>query len=260
MRQHMKAILRSAGVGHAWTQPAFRGLHRAALFGRNFGEGDFRWSGELAAMRRVHRHQPDARVLFDVGANFGGWALEAAAVWPQATIHCFEPAASVYERLQAATRGLSVVCVPSGLSDTSGGSTLYAAPGHPGLSSVHDRDLSFHGLTMTDRENITLTTLDEYCHASSIDRIDLLKIDVEGHDLAVLQGGRKMLEARKVGAIQFEFGGANIDSRTYLRDFVTLLAPNYRLHRIVAGGIEPLRYSEKEEVFVTTNFLAELAD
>jgi FkbM family methyltransferase len=257
--QRLKRVLRSLGAGHVRTQPLFRWLHRVALFGRNFGEGDLRYSGERAVLLRSGRRLSSAKVIFDVGANFGDWSLAAAETWPAATIHAFEPAEAVFERLSEATAGRNVRCVQAALSDEAGVATLHAVAGHPGLSSLYNRDLDAHDLVMTAAEQVSLLTLDSYCASNDIDRIDFLKIDVEGHDLSVLRGAQQMLTAGKINEIQFEFGGANVDSRTYLRDFVDLLRPRYRLSRIVCGGLEPLVYTEREEVFVTSNYLAELA-
>ena len=47
-------------------------------------------------------------------------------------------------------------------------------------------------------------------------KIDLLKLDVEGHELYLLSA-KKFIS--KISVIQFEFGGCNIDTRTYFRDF-----------------------------------------
>lgn len=67
-----------------------------------------------------------------------------------------------------------------------------------------------------------------------------------------------MLEEQRIQFIQFEFGGTNVESRTYFRDFWYLLSPDYILHRIVGNGLCRIdAYSEFLEIFVTANFLAE---
>ena len=59
------------------------------------------------------------------------------------------------------------------------------------------------------------------------------------------------------GPVIVEFGGCNIDSRTYFQDFFYTLHPNYRLHRILRNGIVPIEhYRGTQEIFVTTNFVA----
>ena len=51
--------------------------------------------------------------------------------------------------------------------------------------------------------------------------IDIMKLDVEGHELDVLEGSRKTINSIKL--IQFEFGGCNIDSKTFFQDFYYFL-------------------------------------
>jgi hypothetical protein len=73
----------------------------------------------------------------------------------------------------------------------------------------------------------------------------------------VLRGGQRLLEADAIRLIQFEFGGCAVDARIYLRDLYQLLNGRYRLYRMLRDGLAPLAaYSERDEVFVTTNFLA----
>ena len=54
--------------------------------------------------------------------------------------------------------------------------------------------------------SVSTEPLDRFCERQNIDRIDLLKIDTEGHDLSVLQGARKMLADRKIGCVFTEVG------------------------------------------------------
>ena len=67
-----------------------------------------------------------------------------------------------------------------------------------------------------------------------------------------------MCALKKVKLIQFEFGGSNIDSKTYLRDFWEFLSKkNFCLYRITPkGNILLNEYHEKEEIFLFSNFIA----
>lgn len=102
-----------------------------------------------------------------------------------------------------------------------------------------------------------VTSLEAFCRAQGLQTIDLLKLDVEGNELAAMRGGRALIGTGAIKVIQFEFGGCNIDSRSFLQDSFYLLSPHYVLHRIVKDGWVPLpKYSERYEVFLTTNLLA----
>jgi FkbM family methyltransferase len=106
-------------------------------------------------------------------------------------------------------------------------------------------------------ERIEVQTIDQFCRTEGVGRIAFLKLDVEGHELAVLHGARRMIGDGLVSFIQFEFGPANIYSRTFFYDFWTLLSDQYDLFRIIPQGIVPITYyGEHREVFLTTNYLA----
>lgn len=250
-------LARGPGAGRRRSQGVYERLHDLALRGRGYGASGWVESGESALLARLGHSRPDLRVILDVGANVGGWSRVAARTWPDATIHAFEPSKSTHEELVRATQGLNVRTVNAALSDTEGRAALYAVTGETGLSSLNDRDLAEHGLTMTATETVQTLRLDDYAVEHGLKHIDFLKIDTEGHDLAVLKGASNLIERGAIDLIQFEFGGTHLDSRTFLRDFVRFLEPRYRIGRLLIDGVEPLVYSEREEVFLTCNFLAE---
>jgi hypothetical protein len=104
-------------------------------------------------------------------------------------------------------------------------------------------------------ENVEVTTLDLFCESVAISPI-AIKIDVEGHELDVLAGATNVLAGVKV--IQFEFGGTDIDTRTFFQDFFYLLVPlGFRLWRHSPRGLIPVtEYSERLEIFFYTNYFA----
>lgn len=237
-------------------------LARRLLKSAGVGHGGIVAKSGLAAMRHTLAltGAGDAPVLFDVGANIGEWTLAAKAGWPAANIHAFEPSQAHLQRMRAAIGGLDkVTVVASALGREAGAATLYKDREITGLASMTRRDLDHAGISMDAEETIAVTTLDAYCEEHSIEAIDYLKIDVEGHGLDVLQGGAAMLARRAIGAVQFEFGGCNIDTRTFLRDFFKLFDKHgYRLHICgPTGRLHPLRrYNEFNEQFSTTNYVA----
>ena len=105
---------------------------------------------------------------------------------------------------------------------------------------------------------IVTKILDEFCSDHKIEHIHFLKMDVEGNELNILNGAKRMIENDSIDFIQFEFGGCNIDSRTFFQDFFYLLKERYRIYRILKNGLYPIdSYSEKYEIFITTNYLAQ---
>lgn len=204
--------------------------------------------------------QTRAPVLFDVGGNIGEWTLAAKQMWPSAQVHVFEPSASHLEKLGPVLGSLGGVTInPMALGAEEGEATLYKDAEITGLASMTKRNLAHVGLSMDLSETIRVGTLDHYCLSHEITAIDMVKIDVEGHELDVLKGAVGMLDQRKVAAVQFEFGGCNIDTRTFFRDFYDFFeVRDYAIYIAGPGGkLTPVRrYREFNEQFATTNYIA----
>jgi hypothetical protein len=143
------------------------------------------------------------------------------------------------------------------LGDREGHAVLRSDRERSGLASLHDRRLGHFGIEFVHQEQVRITTIDAFCRQRSIGRIDFLKLDVEGHELAVLQGAQDLIARDAIDVIQFELGGCNIDSKSYFQDFYYRLDPKYSIMRITRHVLIPVtEYTELDEVFVTTNYLA----
>ena len=107
----------------------------------------------------------------------------------------------------------------------------------------------------TGSEVCPVTTGERYVKEQGIERIDMLKIDVEGMDLQVIKGFGDGLQQIKV--IQFEYGIFNIASRDLLVDFHALLtAAGFRVGKIYPRTVEFFDYHYSREDFLGNNFLA----
>ena len=249
-------------LARRWFQPVAEGLYQAALLGQNIGVGDYvATSGEQNALRVAARLLPaqPARVVFDVGANEGDFARAALAqLGPTTRVLAFEPAPPTFDRLAQAFQGNPQVALYQlGLSDAPGDRALYSDGHDSGMASVYQRDLTAQGRVLDQVATVAITTLDAFCAEQQISHIDYLKLDVEGHEYSVLRGAQQLLAAGAIEMIQLEFGGCAIDARVFWRDLYQLLNDRYRLYRILQAGLAYLpHYSERQEVFVTTNFLA----
>ena len=92
---------------------------------------------------------------------------------------------------------------------------------------------------------------------NQISKLDLLKIDAEGQEFAILENGLWAIRETNVTYIQFEFNEMNLISRTSLADFVDLL-PDYTFHRLVPDGLVRIKnpLATENKIYVYQNILA----
>lgn len=137
---------------------------------------------------------PGACVV-DVGAHIGEYALVASrAVGSSGWVYAFEPGGSIYPFLEANIRrndAQNVVAVQMAVSDNDGTMELNLGS-DPGHSRLVVGDQGRTGLDSTGIVAIPSTTLDSFAEERGV-RIDVLKVDVEGAEFAVLKGARRVL-------------------------------------------------------------------
>jgi FkbM family methyltransferase len=223
-------------------------------------------SGEqviVKLLREARAAGPDPLCVLDVGANKGQFLtmlLSELGETP-AQVHAFEPGKEAFAALETAFGGDPRVTLQRmALGREPGEAVLhYDRPGS-GLASLHKRRLDHFEIPFEGAEAVKVDTVDRYCERAAIRRIDLLKLDVEGHELEVLHGARRMLAQDAVRMVSFEFGGCNIDSRTFFQDFFYFFREHgpYRLFRVLPGGstLPILGYDEGFEQFRVANYVA----
>jgi FkbM family methyltransferase len=198
-----------------------------------------RISGEKLVIKRC-LEGIDAPVVFDVGANEGDWLTAVLASHPRAVVHAFEPQAALAAKI--ASRQPAARINNAAVGDRLGELALYDYADHPGsqhASLLQGVIETVHG-GATRSVKVAVVTLDDYCSQRGIERIDLLKIDVEGFELNVLRGASRLLDGKRINAIQFEFNEMNVIGRTFLNDFMTRLEPTHAVFRVLPHGLMPL--------------------
>lgn len=234
-------------------------LHRARLDIPN----DLCSNGEASLQRWILELSPTGRQVrvFDVGANVGRWSGAMLAAASQADrlddldLHAFEPSSYTFDRLAEALEGQPVNICRLALSDRSGSSSMYITAPGAGTNSLHEPP---RPMTVTAIEDVAVTTLDSYARNAMLDHITLVKIDAEGHDLAVLRGSSGLFSEQRISIVQFEYNQRWVYSRSFLCDAFELLQPlGYQVGKLTPRGVEFYPGWDLDlETFIEGNYIA----
>jgi FkbM family methyltransferase len=174
------------------------------------------------AMRALNVHEREisqladwvapGAIVADVGANFGPYTYALARLG--STVHAFEPNPDCADALRA-WPAANVLVHEVALSDTEGDATLtIPLPNGTEQSTQGSIEKGATGRTV----KVESRTLDHYDFA----RLDFMKVDVEGHELAVIRGGRETLR-RCRPIILVEIAGRVLSDGVSVADVVSAI-------------------------------------
>ena len=248
-----------------WWRRLVRTLGRRLFrLAENNDDPDLRRNGELWLLRRlVAAHAATTKRPFiacDGGANAGDYTRrilrEARAAACAVEVHAFEPSPHCLEGLRRAFGADPAVhIVGAALADHPGEATLFAGQAGSSQASLVARP----GLA-TDAKialQVPLLRLGDYLAAQAVARVDLLKLDVEGSELAALRGLGGLLRPEVIDVIQFEYGGTAVDAGITLRELYELLAARgYVLAKLFPRALEVRAYRAWMENYAYANYVA----
>lgn len=162
-------------------------------------------------------------VIFDVGANIGTYTTWMSKLFPNGKIYCFEPQRPVFQ----------ILCGNIAINNLYNCFTYNIGVGNvdepmvlqePDYFSQHDfGTFSLVEDKIHSKSAVKVVTdvvrLDTFIEKYQVDQVDLIKIDVEGMDIDVLKGSKKLLE--KFNPVLFVEHSDN--QRSVLRTIVDLL-------------------------------------
>jgi FkbM family methyltransferase len=188
---------------------------------------------EAGPVDRLRPTVSPGSTVIDVGANIGFFALRFGRwVGPDGRVIAIEPEsrnmATLRRRVQAARLQRVVLCVQAAASDRSGQVRLALNPAHPGDHRIAD-----------EGEPVRAVTIDELT-AGNTRKVALVKIDVQGAEMMVLTGARRLIETHRP-AIFVEIANGPLERFGSSGDELveTIAALNYTGHTLTRRGIGP---------------------
>lgn len=228
------------------------------IIGGTLGKGvEFGVVNEINNIKKFLKK--DVKIIFDIGANYGNYTNELLKYFPSSNYYLFEPGELPYKHLLNKFKDYPNVKVYNyAVSNNNSSKLLYYDKKGSGGASLYERRLK-HFNNKFDKfeevKSIQLNTLFKNEFNDDLFIIDFCKVDVEGHEFAILDSIKNNF--KKFRFIQFEFGGTSIDSRTYFQDFWYLLKNDFDIYRIgPTGPILIKEYTERDEIMIFANYLA----
>jgi FkbM family methyltransferase len=139
-------------------------------------------------------------VVVDAGANIGIYSeFLSRCVRPSGVVHSFEPCPDNFRRLCCATRKLpNVRLCPAAVGERSGETMLYVSD----KLNVDHRAYATEGDARRARQ-VGMVALDDYFKPG--ERVDLLKLDIQGYELHALQGAKRVVNENQEIKLLLEF-------------------------------------------------------
>ena len=229
-----------------------------ASFGRSINRlyenrnHDIYSNGEVWLIKQVSATNP--KVIFDVGANTGKYCNEIIKYSPNADVYCFEPVTKTFNLLKSAVQSKQVRFVQKGLFSSSKKLTINLYPSHTHASLFELKAVPYESV---GNEEIDLVRGDDFVGENKIEKIDLLKLDIEGAELGALQGLQDTFRAKKIRVVQFEYGYINITTKNLLIDYYEFFkSVGYKVGKLYPKGVVFRDYKFKHEDFIGPNFVA----
>lgn len=190
-----------------------------------------------------------AKVVLDVGANVGHSVVTYRQLFPGATIHAFEPGAEALKELRRRAGVLPDVQIHDlAVGDADTTAVLHTHKGNFNnslLPSAADaarhapEDLKW-AFESAGEQPVRTARVDTFCRERNIERVSVLKLDIQGYEAAALRGAAEMLAAGRIDLVYTEVLFARLyEGQAFFWDLAqALTAHRYELFGLYNVGAE----------------------
>jgi len=179
---------------------------------------------------------PPQGTFFDVGSNIGLVCFGVSHRRPDVTIHAFEPSpvnVEGWKRNKELAQQPNATLAEVALSDHCGTANFWV-PSDTGSGMIRaaiESGVADAQPSPTDLL-VPTVTLDDYCEKHNITNIDVLKLDVQGHEPAVLRGAGRLLERGAIANVICELTEESVGAVGISAEDIT--------QPLVAAGMRPI--------------------
>jgi FkbM family methyltransferase len=209
-----KTILRIADV--IWLQPFLTQLARDFIHRARGFSYDFSRNGEEELIQRIAA-KFDHVTFFDVGANVGDYSAKLIEFCGDSAVgHLFDLDSQLNTGLSQRFSDSNIYVNHFGLSNQNEHLGFSYFPDFPAVNSLLSVEFSHLRKESSQAE---VRTGDSYCQEMGIERINFLKIDVEGWERFTLEGFNEMLSENRIDLLTWEYGYTTAETHWTTRDF-----------------------------------------
>jgi FkbM family methyltransferase len=180
-----------------------------------------------------------AAVMLDVGAHVGFFSLLAGHANSHGRVYAFEPLAAAFERLGqniARNKLSNVEAIAAAVADAAGDLEFFHAPTSKSIPSSSSLSYEFMaGTADLQKTTVPVMRLDDFVQEKGLERVDLIKIDTESTEPAVLVGAHMTLDRHHPNIICEVLHGRGAEQK-----LEEVLAPlGYRYYLLTPEGPAP---------------------
>ena len=167
----------------------------------------------VSDLKKLGWSKASSKLIFDVGANVGEFTHELRSEFPLLQSHCFEPDPRSYATLlKRFETQEEITCNNVGCGARNETAVLHQNQ-NTTISSIVPSELQLN--STTNKIDIQIVTLEDYSRELGAENIDLVKIDVEGFEVEVLQGAMEIMPSIGAFVLEVRFGDYKISGTRF---------------------------------------------
>ncbi|MEG4802915.1 FkbM family methyltransferase [Microcoleus sp. ARI1-B5] len=211
-----------------------------------FQQKKFAFNEEQIEQRLVQRLVRQGMTVFDIGANIGNYSLLFSnLVGLEGKVYSFDPTSTTFNRLKERTENnpniflfQNAVFSENKLIEFNEFPEDFSVWNSIGRPQMENPANPQEYVPIVKSETVSAITVDSFCQKHNIEKIDYLKIDVEGAESDVLNGCLNLLARKAIEFIQFEIYQKMLEGmqHTAQETFDLLMANGYECHCIEKTG------------------------